>query len=231
MKDDSKFNTNASLTDEIVEIVRDRILRGEYNIGEKIKEAQIATELKVSRTPVREAFKILEDEGLIEYRKNRGCYAQGFTRQDIDDIYDVRKALEVLAVEWAVERMSPESLAELQDQVDLMEFYTLRKDSARVLSLNKDFHEIIYNATGSRFMSQVLRSYKEYIERTRKKLYYEQPNLEAVLEEHKAILEAIRKGDVDAAREAMASHLDHSHQRAENLYLAGDKTGKKPETK
>lgn len=218
MPDSHNFTSSFSLTDEIVDIIRDRILKGEYKIGEKIKENQIATELKVSRTPIREAFKQLENEGLIDYIPNRGCFAKGFTRQDIEDIYAVRKALEILAVEWAVKGMTPEQLKSLQDQSDLMEFYTARKDSKKVLEINTDFHDVIYNATGSRFMAQVLRSYKEYIEQTRKVLFYEQEYLEEIYEEHKAILDAMISKDVDAAKTAMAKHLDGSQRRAKFLY-------------
>ena len=101
MTGSNQFSNTFSLTDEIADIIRDRILKGEYKIGEKIKENQIATELRVSRTPIREAFKQLENEGLIDYIPNRGCFAKGFTKQDIEDIYAVRKALEVLSVEFS----------------------------------------------------------------------------------------------------------------------------------
>ena len=218
MPDSHNFTSSFSLTDEIVDIIRDRILKGEYKIGEKIKENQIATELKVSRTPIREAFKQLENEGLIDYIPNRGCFAKGFTRQDIEDIYAVRKALEILAVEWAVNRITSEQIQSLQDQSDLMEFYTARKDSKKVLEINTDFHDVIYNATGSRFMAQVLRSYKEYIEQTRKVIFYEQEYLEEIFEEHKAVLMAIMSKDAEAAKEAMAKHLDGSQRRAKFLY-------------
>lgn len=218
MADINGFSSSFSLTDEIADIIRDRILKGEYKIGEKIKENQIATELRVSRTPIREAFKVLENEGLIEYKPNRGCFARGFTKRDIEDIYAVRKALEVLTVEWAVGRITPEQIGQLEDQCDLMEFYSRRKDSKKVLAINTDFHDIIYNATGSRFMAQVLRSYKEYIEQTRKVIFYEQEYLQEILSEHKAILEAIKAGDVELSKKAMADHLDQSKRRAEILY-------------
>ncbi|WP_419024495.1 GntR family transcriptional regulator [Emergencia sp.] len=222
MTGSNQFSNTFSLTDEIADIIRDRILKGEYKIGEKIKENQIATELRVSRTPIREAFKQLENEGLIDYIPNRGCFAKGFTKQDIEDIYAVRKALEVLSVEWAVNRITPEEISNLQDQSDLMEFYTTRKDGRKVLEINTDFHDIIYNATGSRFMAQVLRSYKEYIEQTRKVLFYEQEYLDEIFQEHKAILDAIKEGDAAKAKEAMARHLDGSKRRAQVVYKIKD---------
>lgn len=215
---DNNFSNSFSLTDEIADIVRERILKGEYKIGEKIKENQIAAELRVSRTPIREAFKQLENEGLIDYIPNRGCFAKGFTRQDIEDLYAVRKALEVLAVEWAVSRITPEQIRELGEQIDLMEFYTTKLDGKKVLEINSDFHSVIYNAAGSRFMAQVLRSYKEYIEQTRKALGCDQSSLKEILAEHRIILETIKARDVEAAKTAMSNHLDGSKRRAEFIY-------------
>ena len=211
MTGSNTFSNSFSLTDEIANIIRERILKGEYRIGEKIKETQIATELQVSRTPIREAFKLLETEGLIDYVPNRGCFAKGFTKQDIEDIYAVRKALEVLSVEWAVNRITDEEVARLQEQSDLMEFYTSRKESKKVLEINSDFHGIIYNAAGSRFMAQVLRSYKEYIERTRQVIHSEQREyLDEILTEHKAILDAIKDRDLERAKAAMAA-VSYTH--------------------
>ena len=214
----NNYSNVFSLTDEIADIIRDRILKGEYKIGEKIKETQIASELKVSRTPIREAFKQLENEGLIDYIPNRGCFAKGFTKQDIEDIYAVRKALDILCVEWAVSRITEEQIQNLQDQCDLMEFYTVRQDEKKVLEINTGFHDIIYNATGSRFMAQVLRSYKEYIDQTRKALYYEPDYLDEILEEHRSILTAIKNRDVEEGKAAMSRHLDGSKRRAEFIY-------------
>ncbi len=218
MTGSQNFINVSSLTDELVDIIRDRILKGEYKIGEKIKENQIATEFKVSRTPIREAFKQLENEGLIDYIPNRGCFAKGFTRQDIEDIYAVRKALEIMAVEWAVSRISDEQIQALQEQSELMEFYTVKKDSDKVLELNSAYHDIIYDAAGSRFMAQILRSYKEYIEQTRKVILYEQAYLEEILKEHKAVLAAIIDRDVEGAKKAMAEHLEMSQRRAKLQY-------------
>lgn len=218
MSGSQNLSNISSLTDEVVDIIRDRILKGEYKIGEKIKENQIATEFKVSRTPIREAFKQLENEGLIDYIPNRGCFAKGFTRQDIEDIYAVRRALEIMAVEWAVSRISDQQIKGLQEQSELMEFFTAKKDSDKVLELNSAYHDIIYDAAGSRFMAQILRSYKEYIAQTRKVILYEQSYLEAILEEHKKILEAIIARDVEGAKAAMGEHLEMSQRRAKLQY-------------
>ena len=218
MTEKREFSSSFSLTDEIAAIVRDRILKGEYEIGEKIKENQIATELRVSRTPIREAFKLLENEGLIDYIPNRGCFAKGFTKQDVDDIYAVREALEMLAVERAVDRITPDELAALEEEWELMEFYVRKKDSQKVLELNTAFHDIIYASTRSRFMAQVLRSYKEYIDKTRKSVFYDETYLESILNEHQEILDAIRQRDKEKAISAVARHLEKSQDRAETMW-------------
>ena len=84
-KKEKQVNEN-TLTNEIADIVRERILKGEYEIGEKIKESSIAQELNVSRTPIREAFRMLEEEGLLDYLPNRGCYAKGFTKNGFVEV-------------------------------------------------------------------------------------------------------------------------------------------------
>lgn len=212
---DTKFANTASLTDEIVDILRNRILQGEYIIGEKIIENQIATEFKVSRTPIRDAFKQLETEGLIDYIPNRGSFAKGFTKQDMEDIYAVRKALEQLAVEWAIERIEEKEIEQLQQQIELMEFYTKRKECENVMEINVAFHEIIYHATRSRFLAHILKSYQQYVEQARRATISDEENLEVVAIEHKEILKAIKAKDVESAKDKIARHLDNSKNRAQ----------------
>lgn len=216
--DEGRFSNAFSLTDEIAEIIRERILKGEYKIGEKIKENQLATELRVSRTPIREAFKQLETEGLMEYVPNRGCFARGFTKRDIQDIYSVRKALEQLAVEWAVDRITDDEIETLKGQIDLMEFYTNRNDTKKVLELNNEFHQTIYGSTRSRFLSQILRSYQDYVNQARRTTLYGTKNLNCILEEHKGILAAIIDRDAKEAVARTGRHLDLSRERAEDRW-------------
>ncbi len=218
MAENKAFSPSSSLTDEIADIVRERILKGEYEIGEKIKENKIAVELRVSRTPIREAFKLLENEGLIDYIPNRGCFAKGFTKRDVEDIYAVREALEELAVVWSVERISPDELEALEEQCELMEFYAAKQDSKKVLELNAGFHDVIYASSRSRFLAQVLRSYKAYLDKTRKSIFYDQAYLDSILKEHRIILEAIKNHDKEKAIAAMRMHLMSSQQRAEQIW-------------
>jgi len=215
----NKFTNIVSLTEEIENIIRQRILKGQYGIGERIKENQVAEELKVSRTPIREAFKQLEKEGLIQSIPNRGSFAMGFTKQDIQDIYEVRAAVEMLAVERAISRISGDELNAMQETFDLMEFYTKKKESKKMLELNRTFHRIIYNATGSRFLSQILKSYEGYVEQTRKVTVYCDKNLNQILKEHGEILEAMKDRDLGKALEKTSAHLSNSRARAEKRII------------
>jgi GntR family transcriptional regulator, rspAB operon transcriptional repressor len=203
-----------TLADEIAGKIRDKILKGEYGIGEKINESQLAEELRVSRTPVREAFKQLETEGLMESIPNRGSFALGFSKQDLEDIYSVRAAVEGLAVRWAAARITPEEITMLQDEYDIMEFYTRKKNSRRVMESNKRFHEIVYHASRSRFLIQILTSYQEYIQQSKKVNVYCGDNLDEILKEHLEIFRALRIRDADKAQEKILVHLSNSQVRA-----------------
>ena len=208
----------STLTNEIADIVRERILKGEYEIGEKIKESSIASELSVSRTPIREAFKMLEEEGLLDYLPNRGCYAKGFTKRDVADIYTVRETLEKLAVTWACERITDEEIEKLEEQCELMEFYTNKRDVQKILSMNSTFHDIIYNSSRSRFLAQVLRSYKGYLDKARKSVYYDEAFLDSIQMEHRALLEAVKARDTEMALKAIHEHLEASRRRTESVW-------------
>ena len=208
----------STLTNEIADIVRERILKGEYEIGEKIKESSIASELSVSRTPIREAFKMLEEEGLLDYLPNRGCYAKGFTKRDVADIYTVRETLEKLAVTWACERITDEEIEKLEEQCELMEFYTNKRDVQKILSMNSTFHDIIYNSSRSRFLAQVLRSYKGYLDKARKSVYYDEAFLDSIQKEHRALLEAVKARDTEMALKAIHEHLEASRRRTESVW-------------
>ena len=214
---EGQINEN-TLTNEIADIVRERILKGEYQIGEKIKESSIAQELNVSRTPIREAFKTLEEEGLLDYLPNRGCYAKGVTKRDVSDIYTVREALEEIAMTWACERITDEEIDKLEEQCELMDFYTKKRDVQKILTMNSSFHDIIYNSTGSRFLAQVLRSYKGYLDKTRKSVFYREEFLDSIQEEHKAIFEAVKSRDKDLAVAAIKKHLASSKERTEAVW-------------
>lgn len=216
----------SSLAEEVTEILRTRIITGEYEMGEKLIENKIANELKVSRTPVRDAFKQLTKEGLINYIPNKGCFAKGFTQKDMADVYAVRKAVEELAITRAVENATDENISALKDQLDLMSFYTQHGFYEKLLQANEDFHNMIYQMTSSRFIVQVLRAYQDYVHLARKTTLSKEENLPEIYEEHMRIFEAIRDRDIERAKAEAASHLDGSARRAMERWKEMGATGK-----
>jgi DNA-binding GntR family transcriptional regulator len=144
------------------EIQKD-ILSGALESGSKLTEAAICKRYGVSRTPVREAFRQLEADGLIENVPNRGAFVTGLTKRDISDLFDLRSLFEIQAVEWAIKRMTEEDIDVLREIVEFMEFYTLKDDIDKVLSFNTQFHNTIYAGTKDRMIEKTLSTYQTYL--------------------------------------------------------------------
>ena len=216
---DQVLKGESSLAEEIVHILRGRIINGEYSIGEKLVENKIAEELKVSRTPVREAFKQLTKENLIEYVPNKGCFAKGFDQKDLNDIYAVRNAVEQLAVEWAIKNKTEEDLQRFQEQLELMDHYNANGMVDKFVLAMEEVSNIFYKMIGSRFIVQALKSYQEYILLARQGMMTKKESLQDILEEHKAVCTAIGDGNVEKAKKAVSDHLEKSAQRAAERWL------------
>ena len=216
---DQVLKGEASLADEIAQILRSRIINGEYAIGEKLVENKIAKEPKVSRTPVREAFKHLTKENLIEYVPNKGCFAKGFEQNDLQDIYAVRIAVEQLAVEWAIKNKTDEDMAKLKEQLEVMSLYTASGMVEKLILADEEFNNVLYQMTRSRFITQALKSYQEYIDLARQGILTWRENLPEILEEHRSIYEAVEAGDEVAAKKAVEEHLCAAAKRAEARWL------------
>ena len=114
---------HGSLGNKIFTVLRDKILNEEYTQGQKLNEVALSKELNISRTPIREALKQLELEGLVKSIPNKGVYVLGFSHRDIDDMLEIRYALEGLAIQLAIERINDEELEKIKEVYDLMEFY------------------------------------------------------------------------------------------------------------
>lgn len=216
---DQVLKGESSLAEEIVQILRSRIINGEYSIGEKLVENKIAEELKVSRTPVREAFKQLTKEHLIEYVPNKGCFAKGFDKNDLHDIYAVRNAVERLAVEWAIKNKTEEDMADLKEQLALMGQHLADGAVEKFIRAAEEMENVFYRMTGSRFIIQALKSYQEYIQLARQGMLTRSENLQEVFDEHRAICGAIEEEDVEKAKAAVSEHLRKAAKRAEARWL------------
>lgn len=206
--------TGAPLSTDLFARLRKDILQGTLKSGYKLTEQQVCKQYEVSRTPVREAFKQLELEGLIEIIPNRGAFIVGFSKQDIEDMYELRKAYEVLAVKWAILRMTKEEFEELEEAFEFMEFYTQKNDIEKMLNINTNFHQLIYAGAKNKMLFHVLSSYQLYIKQSKSEDTQDADYLKVVLEEHRKIFQAFQNRDVNAGILAMSNHMDHSKLRA-----------------
>ena len=196
-----------SLSSKIFDILREDILSGKYRDGEKIIESKVAQELGISRTPVREAIKKLELEGLVENHLNRGNIVTTIKERDIEDIFTLRIAIERITTRWSVERISDEQLQKMAEIVDLMEFYMSKKDKEKFFELNTAFHEIIYKAACAGYLEHVLKDFQQMIKNRRKQSLQTEGRIEKAYKEHREILDAFLARDVDRACEVLVNHI------------------------
>lgn len=203
-----------SLSHSLFNQLRADILQGKLKPGEKLTEQRVCSEYVVSRTPVREAFQKLENDGLIETIPNRGAFVVGVTDRDIQDMYELRKAYEAIAVRWAIQRITDEEFKALQEAYEFMEFYTMKKDIEKMLNINMQFHQLIYNAAHNRMLLHTLTNFQIYTKQRRGNKTYADNYLEEVLSEHQEIFQAFVSKDEDAAAAAIIRHLDNAKRRA-----------------
>lgn len=203
----SNEHAQGSLGKEVFYQLQNDILNGKYQSGENLTETRICEEMGVSRTPVREAIRQLELEGLVDYFPNRGAIVKGITAQDIQDIYTIRMLIEGLAARWAAEKITQEELSDLKEAFDLEEFYTNKNDVSHLLIFDSRFHDIIYRASKSKPLMHTLSTFHHYVQRARSLSLSSQARAEKVLQEHRAILEAIMERDAGKAEILATEHV------------------------
>ena len=207
-----------SLRGRVFEKLREDILSGVYKDCDELREITIGEEMGVSRTPVREALRQLELEGLVKIIPNKGAYVTGITPKDVQDIYMIRSLLEGMCARWATEHITPEQIEQLEEIVLLSEFH-LKKDKDKVVQVSDfdgKFHHVLYEASNSRIMEHTLSDFHKYVKMARMLSVGAKNRAEKSIEEHKAILEAIKKGDADEAERLANLHIMHV---MENLHI------------
>lgn len=196
-----------SLRGRVYESIREDILGGRYQQNTELKEAAIGAELGVSRTPVREALRQLELEGLVKIIPNRGAYVNMITSKDVKDIYVIRAMLEGLCARWATEEITQEQLDGMEETLCLTEYHTRKENYEKLYELDSLFHEQLYSASGSRILNHVLSDFHDYVKKVRKVTIASQSRSVKSTEEHRAIFEAIREKDADRAEELARQHV------------------------
>lgn len=206
---------NRGLGVDIAERLRSAILNGYFGPGERLPEEQLAKTMGVSRGPVREALSTLEREGLIVIRRNRGAFVAQLSREDLDEVYTLRVAIERLAVERCVANATDEDITELQGVVDriseLMERGITEQESAE---LDLQFHDIMYRSGGHRRLYDTwatLRPQIHVLLLNRNVAHEDFRDL--VVPSHQAIIDAVVSRDVDRAVAITMAHLRESYDK------------------
>ncbi len=207
-----------SLHGKVYEKIREDILNGKYEQHTELKEAAIGAELGVSRTPVREALRQLELEGLVNIIPNRGAYVNMITAKDVQDIYIIRSMLEGLCARWATQNITEEQLEDLEETLCLSEYHTQKGHYEKLYELDSLFHEQLYCAAGSRILNHVLSDFHDYVKRVRREsiAFADRPVKSTM--EHRAIFEAVKVKDAEQAEALAGEHIKHT---IENIQVYG----------
>lgn len=201
-----------SLRGRVFSKLREDILSGRYAEHEELKEMTIGEEMGVSRTPVREAFRQLELEGLIQIIPNKGAYVTGITENDVKDIYVIRSMLEGLCARWATEHITQAQMEEMEENVYLAEFHAQKGHLEQLAELDNRFHEIMYEACNSKMLEHHLKALHEYVLRVRRKTLANRNRGLKSNEEHKHIMEAIKAGDGPLAETLAHQHMVNAYE-------------------
>lgn len=206
-------NAYLPLRDVVFQTLRQAILKGELQPGERLMEIKLAERLGVSRTPIREAIRKLELEGLVVMVPRKGAAVANITEKDTKDVLEVRRTLEMFAVEVACDRIGKEQLEQLKKAARDFEASKGSMDVIRIAETDMQFHEIIYEATQNERLVQMLNNLRENMYRYRIEYLKDSNYYDSLMSEHREILEAIEAGDKQRARACMESHINNQ-QRA-----------------
>lgn len=211
MTDNLTLNMNAylPLRDVVFNTLREAILKGELKPGERLMELQLAAKLGVSRTPIREAIRMLEQEGLAVTIPRKGAEVARMTEKDMEDVLEIREALDELAAKIACTRMTEDQLKQLEMIKETFVESTRSHDVKRIAEADVSFHDVIYEATGNPKLVSMLNNLREQIYRYRVEYLKEEKNYPTLIGEHEAIVEALCARNQNEVVRAMHTHIEN----------------------
>ena len=207
-----QMNEFLPLRDVVFNTLRQAILTGELKPGERLMEIHLANKLGVSRTPIREAIRKLELEGLVTMIPRRGAEVAQITEKSMSDVLEVRRAVDALCVELACERISDEAIEALQKACDGFEEAVKSGDVKKIAQADVAFHDIIVRATGNQRLVQLVNTLSEQMYRYRFEYIKDVSQHASLVEEHRVIYESLRKKDKYTASEAAKLHIDNQEK-------------------
>lgn len=219
------FDGYKPLREIVFESIREAILNGVFEPGERLMEIQLAEELGVSRTPVREAIRILELENFVIMVPRKGAYVAGVSSKDVAEVFEIRSALEGLAASLAAERITDGELEQME-QALLYRAQEEQTELEQSVKSDTDFHALVYRASRNERLILILANLREQIQRFRTTSLSVPGRMKVAIDEHRAILEALRNHDSETAQALTIAHIE----TAENV-MFGTLNTKKDRTK
>lgn len=211
MSNDLKVNMNEylPLRDVVFNTLRQAILKGELAPGERLMEIQLAERLGVSRTPIREAIRKLELEGLVLMIPRKGAEVAKISEKSLRDVLEVRRSLEELAIELACKRMTPADIDELEKKQEEFKDAVAKGQAMEIAETDEAYHDIIYKGTRNDRLIQMINNLREQMYRYRLEYIKDEATRQTLMEEHEDILDALRRRKAEEAREVMKKHIDN----------------------
>lgn len=225
-----KMDDFLPLRDVVFNTLRQAILTGELAPGERLMEVHLANMLGVSRTPIREAIRKLELEGLVTMVPRRGAEVAQITEKGIQEVLEVRRALDALCVELACDRITEEELASLQKACETFAKATETKNPSRIAQADVALHDIIVRATGNGRLVQLVNNLSEQMYRYRFEYIKDVSKHSQLIEEHRIIYESILHKDKETASATARLHIDNQEAAViEQIRRECKNEGKKPD--
>lgn len=196
------------LREVVFNTLRQAIVKGDLQPGERLLEIQLADKLGVSRTPVREAIRKLELEGLVVMVPRHGATVSGITQKQLEEVLEIRRALEELAMELACERITKEELAKLKELESKINDNKDSKDAFALSDIDEKFHELIYEATKNERLIQMLANLREQMYRYRLEYMKAMDKRQKLVTEHNKILKALETGNAEKGKASIREHIN-----------------------
>lgn len=200
-----------SLADQVFDHLENDILSGKYQRGEVLTESKLSAELGVSRTPIREALRRLEQEHIIE-ESGKGSVVIGINEKDLEDIFMIRKSIECQVAALAAKNRTEEQLKQLREALEFQEFYLNKKDPDQIKLMDSRFHETLYKLSGSTAFYDTLVPLHKKIQKYRRASVTNSSRAEASVAEHRKIYEAIEAKNTALAAKYASEHVENAYK-------------------
>ena len=205
------------LRDVVFQTLRGAILRGELKPGERLMELQLAAKLGVSRTPIREAIRMLEQEGLAITIPRKGAEVAKMTEKDMEDVLQIRCSLEDLAVRLSCENITQAELVELKEAMDQFEKMIESDNIVETAKADVNFHDVLYKASNNPKLLILLNNLREQMYRYRVEYLKDRSIYSRLMEEHHMLYEALKEKDVEKASQITKKHLKNQAEAVKKI--------------